>query len=91
MTTENQRLIQKARTAFALARRDRSKQKKESRGLHEKVHAELTLLADDLKAEGVDITTPEGNAIFALVVAQKMARMKGGGEGCGVEDWMKGL
>jgi hypothetical protein len=74
MSVPNQQLIQKARVAMHKAKVARGIAKKRDRLEKERFEAAVQLLLDDLKTEGVDVNTPEGIAIFQLVVTQKIAK-----------------
>jgi hypothetical protein len=76
MTTANQLLIKKAREAVRNQKRAEAAEAKQRRNKLELIQSEIQLLLDDLRAEGVDIRTPEGRAVANLVIAQKYARLE---------------
>ena len=73
MNSQNQKMIQRARIAMHQAKKENAIAKKRQQQDLERMSATLQLLADDLRAEGIDPTTPYGQAIFWQVVGEKLA------------------
>ena len=72
--TEDQKLIQTARVAIHQAHRAAAKEQAEEKRTLENISADITLLLDNLRAEGIDPDSEYGKQIFMTVLAQKVSK-----------------
>jgi hypothetical protein len=70
--TKTQELLQQARLAIHRGKQRQAREAKQEKAHYERIKAKLDLIADDLAAEGVDLKTPEGQAIMSYVVTHSL-------------------
>jgi hypothetical protein len=89
----NQELIHAARLTLHKAKVAAARERKKEKNALERMTAEIRLLMDDCKAEGVDTDTPEGKQILAMVMGQMLAQKvaKSSDKDFDLEDWPEGM
>jgi len=68
---ENQSIMRAVAEAWLNARRRIALARRRSREDGERARAQIALILDDMKAEGHDLSTPLGRAMFAEIVSRR--------------------